>query len=222
MPARLGREGVVTAILDATTQTQADAAPRRPLIHPLPVRIAHWLNALAVVVMILSGLAIHNAYPTLPFVVPDWLTLGGSLAGGLQWHFAAMWLFAGNLLIYLGYGLASGRFRRKLWPLRPAEVWRAARAALAGRLGHADLAVYNGVQKLLYAGVLAALVLLLLSGLAIWKPVQLGLLTQALGDFDRARLIHFWAMAAVSLFLVVHVAMALLVPRSLAAMLRGR
>lgn len=198
------------------------APARRRTIHPLPVRLLHWLNALAVVLMILSGFAIHNAYPTLPFAIPDWLTLGGSLAGGLQWHFAAMWLFAGNLLIYLGHGLVSGRFRRKLWPLRPGEVWRDAFAALSGRLGHADLSIYNGVQKLLYAGVLAALLLLLLTGLAIWKPVQLGPLTRLFGDFDQARLIHFWAMAGVVLFLVVHVAMALLVPRSLVAMLRGR
>lgn len=197
-------------------------AARRPAIHPLLVRLLHWLNALAVILMILSGFAIHNAYPTLPFAFPDWLTLGGSLAGGLQWHFAAMWLFAGNLLIYLGYGLASGRFRRKLWPLRPGEIWRDARAALAGRLQHADLCVYNGVQKLLYAGVIAALLLLLLTGLAIWKPVQFGPLTQAFGDFDQARLIHFWAVAGIVLFLFVHVAMALLVPRSLIAMLRGR
>lgn len=207
-----------------TVAFEVDAAlpPANGAIHPLPVRLLHWLNALAVILMILSGFAIHNAYPTLPFAIPDWLTLGGSLAGGLQWHFAAMWLFAGNLLIYLGYGLVSGRFRRKLWPLRPGEIWRDARAALAGRLQHADLSVYNGVQKLLYAGALAALVLLLLTGLAIWKPVQFGPLTQAFGDFDQARLIHFWAMAGGVLFLVVHVAMALLVPRSLIAMLRGR
>jgi thiosulfate reductase cytochrome b subunit len=222
MPRGLVGRVFVTAVVEAMAQTQPSRGPRRPAIHPLPVRIAHWLNALAVILMILSGFAIHNAYPTLPFAFPDWLTLGGSLAGGLQWHFAAMWLFAGNLLVYLGYGLASGRFRKKLWPIRPGEVWRDARAALAGRLGHADLAAYNGVQKLLYAGVLAALVLLLLTGLSIWKPVQFGPLTQALGDFDRARLIHFWAMAAVALFLLVHVAMALLVPRSLVAMLRGR
>lgn len=207
-----------------TVAFEVDAAlpPASGAIHPLPVRLLHWLNALAVVLMILSGFAIHNAYPTLPFAFPHWLTLGGSLAGGLQWHFAAMWLFAGNLLAWLGYGLASGRFRRKLWPLRPGEVWRDARAALTGQLQHADLSVYNGVQKLLYAGVIAALVLLLLTGLALWKPVQFGPLTQAFGDFDQARLIHFWAMAGIVLFLFVHVAMALLVPRSLIAMLRGR
>lgn len=198
------------------------APAARPAIHPLPVRLAHWLNALAVVLMILSGFAIHNAYPTLPFAFPDWLTLGGSLAGGLQWHFAAMWLFAGNLSAWLGYGLASGRFREKFWPLRPGEIWCDTRAALSGRLGHADLSVYNGVQKLLYAGVLAAFVLLVLTGLAIWKPVQFGALTRLFGDFDQARLIHFWTMAGIVLFLFVHVAMALLVPRSLIAMLRGR
>jgi len=173
-------------------------------------------------VMLLSGWQIHNAYPTLPFTFPQSITLGDSLASGLQWHFAAMWVLAANGLIYLAYGLASGRFRRKLFPIRPKEVLRDARAALAGKLGHADLSVYNAVQRLLYAGVIAMGILIVLTGLAIWKPVQFQGLTAFFGDFDTARLIHFLAMCAIALFIAVHVVMALLVPKSLLAMLRGR
>lgn len=190
-------------------------------IHPLIVRLTHWVNAAAVVVMIASGLAIHNAHPTLPFAVPDWLTVGGFISG-LQWHFAAMWVFTANGILMLGFGIASGRYWQKLWPIRPADVIRDVRAALTGHLAHADLSVYNAVQRLLYAGVLLALVAAVLTGLSIWKPVQFRLLTDAFGDFDTARLLHFLAMSAIALFLLVHVAMALLVPRSLLAMIRGR
>lgn len=191
-------------------------------IHPAIVRITHWTNAVAMLLMISSGWAIHNAYPTLPFLFPSALTLGDSLIGGLQWHFAAMWLVMANGLIYLVYGLASRRFYRKLLPISPVAVFADLRAALAGRLGHADLSHYNGVQRLLYLGVIVDGVLVVLSGLAIWKPVQLRLLVMLLGDFDAARLIHFGAMSIIVGFLAVHVAMALLVPRSLLAMVRGR
>ncbi|NVO16518.1 MAG: cytochrome b/b6 domain-containing protein [Rhodoplanes sp.] len=197
-------------------------ARHRPAIHPLTVRVTHWINALAMTVMIMSGLAIHNAYPILPVAIPDALTLGGWLGGATRWHFAAMWLLAGNGLVYLAYGIVSGRFRRKLLPITPRAVLADLRDALSGRLGHADLSVYNAVQRLLYLGVILAGLLAVLSGLAIWKPVQLGGLTALMGDFDNARLVHFAAMAAIVTFLLVHVAMALLVPRSLKAMVVGR
>ena len=208
------------------TQTELDASigaiVQRPLIHPLIVRLAHWINAGAMVVMISSGWAIHNAYPTLPVLFPSWMTLGGSLIGGLRWHFAAMWLVMINGLVYLGYGLLSGRLRRKLLPIKPADVLGDLRAALAGRLGHEDITLYNAVQRLLYLGVILASVLVVLSGLSIWKPVQFRWLVMLLGDFDNARLVHFSAMVAIVTFIVVHVAMALLVPKSLRAMIRGR
>ncbi|WP_448953967.1 cytochrome b/b6 domain-containing protein [Labrys neptuniae] len=197
------------------------AGPAVP-IHPVVVRITHWVNAAAMLVMISSGWAIHNAYPTLPFQFPAALTLGGSLIGGLQWHFAAMWLVMANGLTYLCYGLASGRLYRKLLPISPRAVLADARAAFAGRLGHEDLGRYNQVQRLLYLGAIADGVLVVASGLAIWKPVQLRWLVTLLGDFDTARLIHFGAMSVIVTFLAVHVVMALLVPRSLLAMIRGR
>jgi thiosulfate reductase cytochrome b subunit len=198
------------------------AGGRRPLIHPLIVRITHWINAGAIIVMIMSGLEIHNAYPTLPFKVPGAITLGGWLGGATQWHFAAMWVLMTSGLIYVIYGFLSGRFRHKLWPISPREVGADLGAALSGRLTHDDLSVYNAVQRLLYSGVILAGIFAVLTGLAIWKPVQLQALTMLFGDFDRARIIHFLAMCAIFLFLVLHVVMALAVPKSLRAMIRGR
>jgi thiosulfate reductase cytochrome b subunit len=198
------------------------APPRKRAIHPVAVRVMHWVNAAAMIVMIMSGLEIHNAHPTLPFQVPNFLTLGGWLGGGTQWHFAAMWVLMINGILYLTYGLASGRFLRKFLPLTPKMVFKDAISALTGHLSHQDLSVYNGVQKLLYVGVIFLIILVVLTGLSIWKPVQLRILTDFFGDFDTARLIHFCSMSAIVAFLVVHVVMSLLVPRSLLAMLRGR
>ena len=196
--------------------------PEQSVIHPLYVRITHWINALAVLILIGSGWQIYNASPLFAFTFPGSLTLGGWLAGGLLWHFAAMWLLVANGLVYVVLGLATGRLRRQLLPIRPADVVRDVAAALAGRLSRDDLARYNAAQKALYAGVLLAGVVIVASGLAMWKPVQLQELAALLGGYEGARLVHFFAMAAIVLFLVVHVVMALLVPRSLRAMIRGR
>jgi thiosulfate reductase cytochrome b subunit len=191
-------------------------------IHPAWVRVTHWINAVATVVMIASGWEIYNASPLFPFAFPRAITIGGWLGGALLWHFAAMWLLAVNGLVYLALGLATGRFRRKLLPIGAGDILADVRSALAGRLVHDDLAVYNAVQKLLYVGVIVAGIVIVLSGLAIWKPVQLQELTAVMGGFDAARYVHFLAMAAIVGFLLVHVVMALIVPRSLRAMIRGR
>ncbi len=152
--------------------------PTRPaLIHPRIVRITHWINAVSVMIMIGSGLAIHNAHPILPWPVPSWLTIGGWLGGALLWHFAFMWLLVFNLGVMLAFGIASGRYKRKLLPVGPRSVIADLKAALGGKLAHADLAVYNAVQKLMYLGVLALILLVIISGLAIWKPVQFQSLT---------------------------------------------
>ena len=205
----------------------AEAVPMRRTkvtIHPLWVRITHWINALAMVVMIGSGWQIYDASP-LPlfrFEFPTSITLGGDLPTGLAWHFAAMWLLAVNGIVYVGLGLASGRFRAKLFPIRGREILADMAAALRGKLAHDDLAVYNAVQKLLYLGVILAGVVIVLSGLSIWKPVQLQWLTALFGGYDAARYVHFFAMSTIVLFLVVHVVVALLVPKSLRAMIIGR
>lgn len=212
----------MSVFVQDTASGQAGApSPAAKLIHPVFVRVSHWINAGVMVVMIGSGWEIHNAHPILPVEIPERLTLGDGLADALRWHFAAMWFLVANGTLYVTYGLVSGRFRRKLLPISPAAVIADVRAALSGRLGHADLSTYNAVQRVLYAGVIGAGLLVVASGLAIWKPVQFGPLTQAFGDFDTARIVHFAAMSAIVLFLIVHVAMALLVPASMRAMLRG-
>jgi thiosulfate reductase cytochrome b subunit len=199
-----------------------DAAPAGVVIHPAWVRVTHWINVVAMVVMIGSGWEIYNASPLFPFRFPREFTLGGWLAGALLWHFAAMWLLAVNGLVYIALGLATGRFRKKLVPIHPSEVLADTKAALTGKLAHDDLSVYNAVQKLLYLGVILAGVVIVLSGLAIWKPVQLQELTAVFGGYDAARYVHFFAMATIVGFLVVHVVMAVLVPKSLRAMITGR
>ena len=203
-------------------QVLTPAAPARAVIHPVWVRVTHWINVVAMVVMIGSGWEIYNASPLFPFRFPRGITLGGWLAGALLWHFAAMWLLAVNGLIYLVLGILTGRFQRKLIPIRPGDVLSDAKAALTGKLNHDDLSVYNAVQKLLYLGVILAGIVIVLSGLAIWKPVQLQELTAVFGGYDAARYVHFFAMATIVGFLIVHVVMALLVPKSLRAMITGR
>jgi thiosulfate reductase cytochrome b subunit len=205
------------------------------ILHTRVVRYAHWCWALGVIILIGSGWQIYNQEPLFGFGFPSWLTIGlGSwegaervhndigLAGALLWHFAAMWLLAVNGLVYLVLGIVTGRFRRKLIPIRPGEVLADARAALTGTLAHDDLAVYNAVQKLLYLGIILVGIVIVLSGLAIWKPVQLQELTALFGGYDAARYVHFFAMAAIVGFLVVHIVMSFLVPRSLRAMIIGR
>jgi thiosulfate reductase cytochrome b subunit len=211
--------------MTTATAEISDTAPGSalsPTIHPLWVRVTHWINALAMLVMIGSGWQIYNASPLFAFNFPLQITLGGWLAGALLWHFAAMWVLAINGLVYVVLGLVTGRFRRRLLPIRPSEVVADVKAALVFNLSHQDLAVYNAVQKLLYLGVILASIVIVLSGLSIWKPVQLQWLTAVFGGYDFARYVHFFAMALIVGFVVVHVALAVIVPRSLRAMVAGR
>ncbi len=193
------------------------------LIHPLWVRVTHWINALAILMMIGSGWQIYDASPLFNFIYfPSHFALGEWLAGALLWHFAAMWLLVVNGIVYVTLGIATGRFRRKLFPIQLGEVMRDLGAALRGRLAHDDLAVYNAVQRLLYLGVILAGVVIVLSGLSIWKPVQLKYLTDFFGGYNTARYVHFFAMATIVGFLTVHVVLSLIVPKSLRAMIFGR
>lgn len=201
---------------------EATASGQWVRIHPLVVRITHWVNALAILIMVTSGWRIYNASPLFSFKFPADITLGGWLGGALQWHFAAMWLFAANGLIYLAYGLLAGHFRRKLWPISPAAVVADIRAALTGRLTHPDLSVYNAAQRAAYVTLILAIILLALSGLAIWKPVQLQGLAALMGGYEGARLVHFLAMSLTVMVVIVHVVMVALVPKTLATMISGR
>ena len=208
--------------LAANDQSATAAATTTKVIQPAWVRIVHWINAVAMILMIMSGWQIYNASPLFDFRFSSSITLGGWLGGALLWHFAAMWLLMVNGLVYLILGFATGRFRKKLLPITPSGVIADTKAALTGKLSHDDLTRYNYVQKLLYAGIIVVGVLIVLSGLSIWKPVQLQYLTALFGGYDVARYVHFICMALIVAFLVIHVALAVLVPKSLRAMIIGR
>ena len=191
-------------------------------VHPLVVRVTHWINAFAILIMAASGWRIYNASPLFGFRFPNDLTLGGWLAGALQWHFAALWLLVLNGIVYVGYGIFSGHFRRKLFPLAPRAVLSDMLAALRGRLAHDDLAVYNAAQRAAYLAIILCLAVLVLSGLAIWKPVQLQELAALMGGYEGARLVHFFAMALMVFIALVHIVMVILVPRTFPTIVTGR
>lgn len=192
------------------------------LVHPLLVRVTHWVNAVAIVVMIMSGWKIYNASPLFDFRFPRDITIGGWLGGALQWHFAAMWLLVANGLVYVFYGFWSGRFRNRLLPITPRGVLNDVRDALRGKLAHDDLSVYNTAQRAAYVALILCGVVLVFSGLAIWKPVQLQEIAALFGGYEGARLVHFFAMALLALIVVVHVVMVALVPRTFPIMITGR
>jgi thiosulfate reductase cytochrome b subunit len=214
-----GHTEVMMAAMTAETITTPSADTT---IHPVWVRITHWINAIAILVMIGSGWQIYDASPLFGFTFPRGIALGQWLGGALLWHFAAMWVLVINGIVYVTLGIITGRFRRKLLPIYPSQVIADVKAALTFRLAHDDLSHYNAVQKVLYAGVILCGILIVLSGLSIWKPVQFQELTALFGGYDFARYVHFFAMAAIVGFLTVHVALALLVPKSLRAMIAGK
>lgn len=195
---------------------------RTDIIHPLWLRLTHWFNALAVVLMVMSGWKIYNASPIFGFRFPDDITLGGWLGGALLWHFFAMWLLLGNGIIYLAANLATGRLQRKFFPISPKAVLNDLWAAATGKLAHADLRQYNQPQKLAYLFIVVDIVLLVLSGLVIWKSVQFPLLRELMGGYDSARIVHFAAMSALVAVVTVHLVMVALIPRTLLLMIRGR
>jgi thiosulfate reductase cytochrome b subunit len=202
--------------------------------HPALVRIAHWLQALAIIVMIGSGWRIYNSEPIFGYYrFPIWATLGGNpmlskiahmdpgVANALNWHFTGMWLLLISYLLFMAHGSISGHFWRHLLPLRPRDVWHDFIAAATFRLPH-RLGEYNAVQRLAYWGVLFCILMMFLTGLAIWKPVQLSPLTWVFGGYPTARVLHFLFMSAICLFMVVHVALVIIVPKTFVAMVFGR
>jgi thiosulfate reductase cytochrome b subunit len=205
------------------TSTNANSnGRRRERLHPLTIRIMHWVNAVTMIVLIMSGWAIYNDKVIIGVLhFPSWTTIGGGPEGALQWHFLAMWILAGNGIAYLVYGLRTGRFRRMLLPIRFAEIIAEVRKALAFKLAHDNLTHYNAMQRVLYIGIIAVITLQVLSGLVIWKPVQFSELGSLFHDFQTARLVHFLGMVAIVGFLVLHVTLALIVPKTLLNMLTG-
>nr|WP_294549270.1 cytochrome b/b6 domain-containing protein [uncultured Rhodopila sp.] len=207
---------------DQTSDIAAPSPGAGRRLHPLPVRIMHWINAVAMLVMITSGWGIYDDDVIIRgFQFSGFWRLGDWAAWSLNWHFAGMWFLTVNGLIYLVYGFASGRLREKLLPIRPAELVQTVVDTLHFKIAHEDLTVYNAVQKLLYIVVILAGVSQVVTGLAIWKPVQFSGLVSLLGGFQTARVLHFAGMAVIVGFLIVHVALALLVPKTLWAMVAG-
>ena len=196
------------------TQTWPDDGRR-----PLPVRLTHWVNAFAMTCMITSGWQIYNASPIFSMTFPRWSTLGGWLAGGIAIHFAAMWLLVANGLFYIAYGLLSGYFRVPA-AADPGSgrrgLRRSAHIQPETRARHLQCR-----SELLYIVVLLLGAGAVLSGLAIWKPVQFAPLTALLGGYDTARVVHFLAMAGIVGFITTHPALVALVPKSLLSMITG-
>ncbi len=204
------------------TSATVERTSRGRRLHPWPVRAMHWTNAVAMIVMIGSGWGIYDDSVIFHFVYfPHALRIGGWAAESLLWHFAAMWLLVVNGLAYLTYGVVTGRLRERLLPIRLAEVIHTVRDTLRLKIAHEDITVYNAVQKILYIVVILAGITQVVSGLAVWKPIQFSWLMVLFGDFQGARLVHFLGMAVIVGFLVLHVALSLLVPSTLWAMLTG-
>lgn len=202
------------------TINSTDRHPAR--LHPLGIRIMHWVNALAMIIMIASGWEIYNDEVILGWLhFPQWMTIGAGPEGAEQWHFAMMWVLMINGLCYLAYGVATGRFRRKLTPIRSRDVIATVQDALRFRLGHDDITHYNAVQKLLYVGIIVVIIVQVLSGLAVWKPVQFSELAALFYSFQGSRNVHFIGMALICGFLLIHIALALLVPKTIGAMITG-
>ncbi len=192
------------------------------MIAPVFVRLTHWLNAIAVIIMIMTGLKIYNASPIFDFMIPKVITLGGWLGGALLWHFAFMWLLIVNGLIYLLLNFSTGRIWKKFFPLSPRELLSDLLNTFRGKLSHEDLSKYNAVQKLAYLSAIIDLILLVASGLVIWKSVQFPLLRDLMGGFDNARIVHFFAMCFITFFITVHLVMVALVPKTLLIMISGK
>jgi thiosulfate reductase cytochrome b subunit len=186
--------------------------------HSTTIRVLHWVWVYAIGCMLFSGWQIYNASPSLPFTFPAWVRLGGWLGGGLAWHLSAMWLLAGDGLVYLVYGFISGHFGRDLAVPMPRAVIRDLWCALTLRLGH-QIGHYNAVQRLFYLGVIAALVLQVATGLAIWKPVQLEVLAALFGGYPIARNIHLATMFLIVAFIIVHLVLVAIFPRTLTSMI---
>ncbi len=201
--------------------------------HPLIRRLSHWLFSIAIVIMIGSGWRIYNDAPILPFQFPLWATLGGDpqysydqhgesgTANAILWHLAGMWLLVVSVAAYALHGILSGHFRRDFLPVWPRSFLTDFIAAARFRLEH-RLGTYNAVQKVFYWGALFSIFMMVMSGLAIWKPVQLGWLAWLMGGFVFARIVHFFFMAAIVGFMLVHVTLVALVPKTFVAMTLGR
>jgi thiosulfate reductase cytochrome b subunit len=213
------------------------AGPRTPVRrHHWIVRLTHWGTAVVLAGMITSGLQIYQAYARFgerggPFFpnpfndtrFPEWSRLGGWLAGALNWHFALMWPLVALGLLYLGYLVASGEWRGLLFRPRDARgAIEMAKYYLRLRKDHPPQGKHNPLQKLAYTSVYVLGALAVLTGLAIYKPLQFGWLTVLFGGFQAARYWHFWTVWIFVAFTIAHVILVFTVdPASFRAMITG-
>ncbi len=234
-----------TRAMDSIVEPKREDSTFKPMLgtrwsgrslQPLPIRVAHWLNVPLLVLMAGSGLQILAAYPSLgpqgtqyrwyPFQgtpPPRWLRFGGWLAGARHWHFALAWFFVQNGSIYLSYFLASGEWRRRLFQAR-RDTWNAiGQFAYYTRIRAtpppADF--YNGFQRLAYTSVILFGFIMVLSGLAIYKPVQLHWLTVLFGGYDGARGVHLGVLCLLALFAASHLVLVTMHPREIINMITG-
>lgn len=214
----------------------ANARFKGRLQQPLPIRLVHWFNVLFITLMAGSGLQILTAYPSLgprgaqyrwyPFQdtpPPSWLRLGGWLAGGRHWHFAIAWFFILNGLVYAGYMAASGEWRRRIFLPR-----RDARNAVLQFAHYTRIRktppppdFYNGLQRLAYTSALLLGFVMVLSGLAIYKPVQFHALTMLFGGYDGARVVHLAGLCLIAMFVAIHLVLVSIHPREILHMITG-
>jgi thiosulfate reductase cytochrome b subunit len=203
---------------------------------PMVIRLTHWISIPLILIMAGSGLQILVAYPSFgprgaqyswyPFQgdgPPSWLRFGGWLAGARRWHFAIAWFLVINGLIYLGYQVATGEWRRRAF-LPERDALNAARMFayyLGLRRDPPPEDFYNGLQRLAYTSAIFFGIVLVLSGLAIYKPVQLHWLSALFGGYDGARVVHFGCLLLLALFTLNHIVLVALHPRTLVAMITG-
>lgn len=205
-------------------------------VHPLPIRLSHWINIPLLAIMAGSGLQIYAAYPNLGprgalyrwyplqgMTPPGWMRFGGWLAGARHWHFAIAWFLVLNGLIYIGYMIFSGEWRRRMFlPRRDASgaiAMFAYYARVSATAPPEDF--YNGLQRLAYTSAIIFAAVAVLSGVAIYKPVQLHLLTALFGGYEFARAIHLGALAMLAMFTATHLVLVALHPRTIVNMVNG-
>ncbi len=204
--------------------------------HHWIVRVTHWVNAIALTLMVGSGLRIFNAYPAFarrgeqfccyPFehkAIPDYLTFGGWLGGARHWHFALMWILVLNGLVYLTFIYLHGEWR-DLVPRRGDARYALAmlKFYLFVSKTHPKQGKHNAMQKVTYFALPVLAIVQVLTGLAIWKPVQLGWITALFGGFVWARYWHFMTMVGLIALSFAHVFMVFAVdPYSMQSMVTG-
>jgi Ni/Fe-hydrogenase b-type cytochrome subunit len=184
--------------------------------HPWVVRFSHWVNAVALFVLVGSGLQIFRAFPSFGAKIPqkdllNWpkaFAIGGWLGGALQWHLCLMWIYIATGLVYIGYEILSGNYQQVLFVPRDIRgVWPMARHYFFFGPKPPATEVYNPLQKLAYSSAIVLGALSVLTGVVVWKPVQFSWLAWLMGGFHLARIWHFLVMWAIVFFLLGHLVM---------------